>query len=141
MLERDIRRLIVAKARPHCLVTAVESSDTGGKMPDLFIRSSFLSWWVELKQIPTPGRKIPWRPGQENWIRRYRQLSGSFALVLAIKEELFVFKFSGKQSEKELPPKFGDISSARFYATLTGWSGYYKYLPKDIWEYTGATEI
>ena len=93
MLEKESRRSIIKKYRsPTCMINAIETPSTGGKVADLFIRSVTTSWWVELKHIKQITERIPWRPGQIEWAQHYMKLGGDYALIVSLGEILYVYK-------------------------------------------------
>ena len=91
MLEKEIRKKIIKRYRsPTCMINAIETPSTGGKVGDLFIRSPTNSWWVELKHLNKITERIPWRPGQVEWAQHYMQLGGDYALIISFGEILYV---------------------------------------------------
>ena len=98
MLESTIRKEMIKELpKKDILLQPIESSRTGVGILDMFYRSEHKDGWIELKCIkdypkkPQVPIRIPWRPGQMNWIIDYRNLNGSVFLFLHIKNALWVF--------------------------------------------------
>jgi len=67
------------------------------RVPDIFYRTWMEDGWIELKVLNSyPKRssivKVPFRPGQLNWIKTYRILNGNVFLFFYIENSLWVFK-------------------------------------------------
>ena len=93
MLEADARRALVKRYRgPRCMINSIETPSTGGKVPDLFLRSATTSWWIEIKRIIKAGGIIDWRPGQIEWAQQYMSLGGDYALVVTFGDVFYIFK-------------------------------------------------
>lgn len=46
-------------------------------VPDLyFVARSVMAGWIELKVIDYPGRKVPFRDGQQQWLREHAKAGG-----------------------------------------------------------------
>lgn len=59
--------------------TPIESGATGDGIPDTFMRFNNRGYWIEYKVIDAPltsQQKVPFRPGQYNWLRRNHREGG-----------------------------------------------------------------
>ena len=67
----------------------IESSRTSIGIPDIYLRTPVVDGWMELKQIKwnaTDHYKIPFRPGQFEWLRKYSGFGGNAILCLFMEE-------------------------------------------------------
>lgn len=84
----------------------IESGGTIIGLPDWFFRSEWRDVWIEAKQISRwPVRdnttvKIPYRPGQFNWIKEYQKLGGAVFLIVTYKNQWYLFKDIRKEYSK-----------------------------------------
>ena len=100
MLEKDMRRLLKHEVRiqiPWVLIQRIETGSTGIGIPDFYFKTMYNEGWIELKEIKgNVSReaiiKIPYRPGQFNWIKKYISLSGNVILICSIGEVWHCFK-------------------------------------------------
>ena len=72
----------------------IESGTTGLGIPDMFIRTSKVSVWAELKnekyRISYPYH-VPFRPGQASWLERHYRLGGISVLGISTPDGDFFF--------------------------------------------------
>jgi len=101
MLEKTIRNKMIKEFKnKKILIQPIESSRTGTGILDIFYRSIHKDGWIELKKLNQfPKRKniieVPWRPGQMNWIKKYRKFSTNIFLFLYIENTLYIFRGDG----------------------------------------------
>jgi len=72
----------------------IESGSTGLGVPDIFVRTSKVSAWIELKNYKYQIRyplKVSFRPGQAAWLERYYKLGGISILGISTLEGNFFF--------------------------------------------------
>lgn len=80
------------KRHKHLLVQRIESGETGRGIPDLYLHTKRREVWMELKNKPYDSVydntwKIPWRPGQQAWMLRYKRITGKLCItVVALKD-------------------------------------------------------
>lgn len=88
--EKDLSRRI----RKEWDDTWVQTFEFAGvqTLPDLYCHLALLPpFWVELKAIPTDNCKLPFRPGQPQWLSRHTTLGGrAYILVLLQKSQELV---------------------------------------------------
>jgi len=97
MLEKTIRNKMIKEFKNEkILVQPIESSRTGTGILDVFYRTTNTDGWIEFKKLNKyPMKniiKVPWRPGQMNWIKKYRKLNGNVFLFFYIEDALWIFK-------------------------------------------------
>ncbi len=100
---RAIRK---ALSEEGALVQAVESGGTAVGIPDLFIRTTRISAWMELKNLIFPVRyrlEVPFRPGQYAWMKRHTDMGGISALAIASLEGIFFFRDGEIKTEYAAP--------------------------------------
>lgn len=72
-------------------------SVTGLGIPDVNYGHARICGWMELKELDRASKyatdfKIPWRPGQFGWFRRYQaKCNAPYILCLTIKDRWFFF--------------------------------------------------
>lgn len=72
----------------------IESGETGLGIPDLYVRTSKASAWVELKNFRYPlvyPVQIPFRPRQKEWLADHSALGGLSVLVIGEPKGVHVF--------------------------------------------------
>lgn len=78
--EADVRGTLTRALRANSvLVQPIESPLTGLGIPDLFVRTSKVSAWVELKferREPKLPYMVSFRDGQYGWLKRHWELGG-----------------------------------------------------------------
>jgi hypothetical protein len=92
MTETEGRRWFRKKTRGlvsvgELMFQPIESSRTGIGVPDWWFRTRHDEGWVEEKELRAPLKevvRIPWRPGQFEWMRRYVQLGGHGLLFVFV---------------------------------------------------------
>ncbi len=94
MKETDLYRKMVNKLSPHGMILQRIEMD---HVPDLFYRTYARDGWIEFKilnKYPIKSNiiKVPWRPGQMNWIKEYRVLNGTIFLFFYVENALLIFK-------------------------------------------------
>lgn len=94
--EGDLRALITRGLR-HAKVLAqpIESGETGLGIPDLYIRTTKTSAWMELKFRRFPIHypfEVPFRPGQHAWLERNYKLGGTSVLMIGTLTGVYTFK-------------------------------------------------
>ena len=97
MLEKTIRKEMIKEFKnKEILIQPIESSRTGTGILDLFYRTINVDGWIEFKKLNKYPTKeiieVPWRPGQMNWIKRYRRLNGNVFLFFCIEDTLRIFR-------------------------------------------------
>jgi hypothetical protein len=99
MKETELSRKIIKLLQfSGIFVQRIESPMTGVGIPDLFFRTTQTDGWIEFKVIQHPIKleqkkiKIPFRPGQLNWIKNYVAMGGNAFLFISIDSSLFIFK-------------------------------------------------
>lgn len=105
-------------------------------VPDLFYRTYHKDGWIELKRIEklpvrNPYIKVPFRPGQMNWIRIYRTLNGKIFLFFSIVNELFIFR--GANIKERYTRK--DLITFNCYRSLwneVNWDQVYELLDSNL---------
>lgn len=78
----------------HNIAQPIESGTTGLGIPDMFIKTTKVSAWAELKNEKFPLRFpyfVPFRPGQAAWLERHYQLGGISILGIATPDGNFFF--------------------------------------------------
>ncbi len=85
--EHDFRRALVLAIRStNSIAQPIETGITGLGVPDIFIRTSKVSVWLELKNYKYPVHyplEISFRPGQIAWLERHYKLGGISILGVA----------------------------------------------------------
>ncbi len=87
MTETDGRRWLKSKFNPRDVkLQPVESGGTGIGILDIFARTSYHDYWIELKvaRFTADGIHVPFRPGQLPWIKDYVRLGGRARLIVFI---------------------------------------------------------
>lgn len=137
MLEKTIRKEMIKRLpEDKILLQPIESGNTGIGILDIFYRSLHQDGWIEFKVIknyPKRSRfiKIPWRPGQMNWIRRYRELNGNVFLFLYIENALWILRdFCILKQYTE--PKLLELSCYREFWKELNWNKIYAILNSGI---------
>lgn len=72
----------------------IESGMSGLGIPDLFVRTSKVSAWIELKNYKFPIKyplEVSLRPGQAAWLERHYKLGGLSILGISTLEGNFFF--------------------------------------------------
>lgn len=127
-----MRKQLIDRYLRHTRISRIESMTTGGKIPDLHIRSHTLDWFAELKHVEgifnahRPVINTPWRPGQLTWLSNHASYGGNVALVLTIGDMWYIVQ------------EIGNI--LLFYHNLihlkqcSNYYGHIHNLPVDIWE-------
>lgn len=75
----------------------IESGSTEVGFPDWYLRTEWTDLWLEAKELKRwPVRestriKIPYRPGQYNWIIQHKKLGGRVALIITYKNRWYLF--------------------------------------------------
>ena len=97
--EKDIyKKMNKVFNRSRILLQPIESGIKGIGIPDIFYRTFNCEGWIELKYIskfPIMKKsliRIPFQPGQMNWIKKYRALNGNIFLFLYIENSLWIFR-------------------------------------------------
>lgn len=88
------RAMVVAIKNTHNIAQPIESGTTGLGVPDLFVRTSKVSAWIELKNYQYPLRypfEISFRPGQAMWLERHYKLGGVSILGVSTVEGNYFF--------------------------------------------------
>jgi hypothetical protein len=88
------RSLVVAIKSTRCIAQPIETGLTGLGVPDLFVRTSKVSAWIELKNYQYPLRyplEVSFRPGQAMWLERHYKLGGLSILGIATLEGNYFF--------------------------------------------------
>ena len=86
--------LVVAIKASRCIAQPVETGTTGLGVPDLFVRTTKTSAWIELKNYRYPIKYpfvVSFRPGQAMWLERHYQLGGLSVLGISTLEGNFFF--------------------------------------------------
>jgi len=87
MTETEGRRWLKSKLNPHDVkFQPVESGGTGIGILDIFARTAYHDYWIELKiaKFTSTGIHIAFRPGQLFWIKDYARLGGRARLIVFI---------------------------------------------------------
>ena len=95
-----MRRLLKQELKiqiPHILIQRIETGSVGIGVPDFYFKTIYNGGWIELKEIKgNVSRetiiKIPFQPGQFNWIKRYISLNGNMILICSIDKIWHCFK-------------------------------------------------
>lgn len=100
--EGDLRAM-VTRSLKHARVLAqpIESGETGLGIPDMFIRTTKTSAWMELKFRRFPIHypfEVPFRPGQYAWLERNYKMGGTSVLMIGTLTGVYAFK--NEQIEK-----------------------------------------
>lgn len=125
--ESELRRALVKGLRAHrALATPIESGLTGLGIPDLYIRTSKVSAWAELKNIKsrvTYPFTVPFRQAQHSWLTQHYKLGGTSLLIMAILDDIYVFKNSNILTVYDKTMyKYIDFSFVNFnIAEFIGW--------------------
>ena len=86
MTETEGRRWLLNRAKQGgWLYQPIESSVTGIGIPDGYFRTWKNDGWIELKSFNFCGqgiKKVPFRPGQFNWLQRHTLLGGNSFLFI-----------------------------------------------------------
>ena len=94
--ESELRQGLTKGLRAHHVIaTPIESGTTGLGIPDLYIRTTKVSAWAELKHIRQPFTYpfvVPFRPGQHAWLTQHHRLGGVSLLIMSTPTDIFVFK-------------------------------------------------
>ena len=104
-------------------------------VPDLFYRSWHQDGWIELKVVSriSDNIKIPFRPGQLNWIKGYKSLNGSVFLFLHYDDKLWIF--TGKNIRNEYHKsellRYSDYVSTHW--KNTNWKSVYEILDSNYY--------
>jgi hypothetical protein len=82
--EADVRGTLTRALRANnVMAQPIESGTTGLGISDLFVRTTKVSAWVELKFMryePRLPHVVTFREGQYTWLRRYYELGGTSVL-------------------------------------------------------------
>lgn len=93
--ESDFRGALGQAIRAtQCIAQPIESGSTGLGIPDLFVRTTKVSVWMELKNLRYPARfpfVVPFRPGQAAWLERHYKLGGISVLGIAAQDVKYFF--------------------------------------------------
>ena len=103
------------------MMQAIETPSTGGRVPDMLVRSYNTTWFVELKVLRTLG-SIPWRRGQISWAEQYIRLGGYYMLIIGFGQILYVFKYHRGEdlfNRVKMPLSFTYYKSMRNEATVS----------------------
>lgn len=98
----------------HNIAQPIESGTTGLGIPDMFIRTSRMSAWVELKNERYAIRYpyyVAFRPGQAAWLERYYKLGGISILGVATLYGNFFFVNENIRRVYESERQMHDLSS------------------------------
>lgn len=94
--EADVRGVLTRALRANgALAQPIESGTTGLGIPDLFVRTTRVSAWVELKYAryePSSTYEVTFREGQYGWLKRYYELGGTSVLGIWTPAGLHCFK-------------------------------------------------
>jgi hypothetical protein len=110
--EGDFRSELVKKLRAtrinekKLLVGPIETGTTWLGVSDIFIRTTKVGVWMELKRLyyPLPSRwTVPFRPGQYTFLRDYYELGGTSVLAIATQHAIIYFMNASIQEEYEFP--------------------------------------
>jgi hypothetical protein len=102
-------------------VTRIETGETAVGVPDLHMRTYRHDVWIELKvvkQLKSGQVKIPFRPGQFNWIRRHTEMRGKALLLCYVdKPAGFWIAFKGTGIKRVYESQGDFLDSADWYGT------------------------
>ena len=95
-----MRRLLKYHSKkqiPSILIQRIETGSTGIGVPDFYFKTIYNEGWIELKEIKgNTSReaiiKIPYQPGQYNWLKNYNALNGNAILICSIDKVWYCFK-------------------------------------------------
>lgn len=98
MIETEMVRTLKSKLKGLPIkIHKIESGSTEVGFPDWYIRTMCIDIWIEAKELKRwPVRestriKIPYRPGQFNWIMQHKKLHGKAMLIVTYKNEWYLF--------------------------------------------------
>lgn len=99
-MKENLMRKQLIRELPMLFVQSIETGTTALGIPDLFFfdRETKRVGWIELKQIDDFAEpvKVPFRPGQYNWLRSYVQMGGTAYLICTSKStDEFWYVFAG----------------------------------------------
>ena len=128
MLERDMRREVIKKWKGVVRITPIESRETKRSIPDMQLRSRTADWWVELKHNENIGAtpiKIPWRPGQRQWLKAHESMGGNVALIISQKDWFYIIT-----DVLFMLDQYFSIEELKRYSI----NGFIDHIPLGIWE-------
>ena len=67
-------------------------------VPDVSYGARGVQGWIELKHMAKftrNGVKIPWRPGQREWLQRRGAVGGRCWLLVRVEKDNFLFNYEG----------------------------------------------
>ena len=92
MFRGDLTRAIRAN---NCQAQPIESGTTGLGIPDLWVRTTKVGAWVELKNEhyePRIPYVVPFKPGQYAWLKHHYELGGTSVLGVKTPSGAYFFK-------------------------------------------------
>ena len=111
--ESDFRGALGQAIRAtHNIAQPIESGTTGLGIPDMFIRTSKTSAWLELKNLKYGLQfpfVVPFRPGQAAWLERYYKLGGLSILGIAVYNTKYFFVNQHIQRTYPTKEQFEDL--------------------------------
>lgn len=97
MTETQMRTIIKRQFGMHMLIQRIESGGTCAGIPDLFVYADEPAW-VELKILK--ARKVPFRPGQFNWLTDYHDRGGLSLLICYRPQDMYWYVFQGEHIQR-----------------------------------------
>lgn len=101
-----------ADLRKHfksCFLQRIETGAIFVGVPDLFFRNALGEGWIEMKilqRFPLYAKvKIPFRPGQFNWLQRYSRIGGNAILLIYMIETRLYYLFRNENIQIEYENK------------------------------------
>ena len=97
MKESDMWRKLsheFKKVFPHARIMRIESHATMLGIPDVNFRTAYIEGWIELKQLKKGHYvwRVPFRPGQYNWLKKQYMLNGIAILLATIDKQWYYFE-------------------------------------------------
>lgn len=113
MRESQMRAIIKKHfTKKGVFIQAIESHGTPG-VPDIFFHDEE-SGWAELKEMK--GLRVPFRPGQFNWLQRYWKSGGLSLLIVTTPKGLW-YVFQGPEIKREYESEHDMFLSATWTGT------------------------
>ncbi len=101
--------------------------------PDLYcVAPERGGFWVELKVVPTDNCKIPFRPGQQQWLREHGLAGGDGCVMIYCNATSTIHYVAGAIAGSNFvrDSKLKDIPTAQFPTTSVGMTSLFLFLQR-----------
>lgn len=95
----------------------------GQAVPDLYVLNRLGSGWIELKVVPTRKCVIPWRPGQQKWMRDTQQAGVKCMVLVYVEAEGVVIGHPYPGEYNLTSTKISKITGWMDFGTEENWPG------------------